>query len=171
MGAPISNTNAVRHGQRSNRHGLVHAKLGRRFASAYGHANSLRKAVEAQVKERHGGISLVQQAKIQSLLRLERALRALERAIATTPDMAPDGLRPTARIAIQQWTLQRDRLLAELLGNGRGRRLTVGRADGVRTFRASRRPRTHQRGPWRTWGPLPPSQQKASLTIAVEGPR
>ena len=117
-GSP-GNVNAVRHGQRSKRHGLVHAKLGRRFANAYGHANQLRKAVETLVAERHGSLSLLQQAKVQSLLRLEEGIRACEKLIAETPSMDAAEVRQQ-RYAIAQWTIQRDSLLAALLGDAAG---------------------------------------------------
>lgn len=119
VGAPPGNVNAVKHGQRSKRHGLVHAKLGRRFANAYGHANQLRKAVEALVTERHGSLSLLQQAKVQSLLRLEEGIRACEKLIAETPGMDAAEVRQQ-RYAIAQWTIQRDSLLAALMGDGDG---------------------------------------------------
>jgi len=118
MPAPIGNVNNVRHGMRSKRHGLVHAKLGRRFANAYGHVNQLRKAVETLLVERHGSLSLLQQAKVQSLLRLEEGIRACEKAIAESPNMKPDEVRQQ-RYAIAQWTMQRDSLLGELLGNAK----------------------------------------------------
>lgn len=117
MGPPQGNVNGVKHGLRSKRHGLVHAKLGKRFANAYGHSNSLRKAVEALLRERHGCLSLLQQAKVQSLLRLEEGVRALEKTMVETPDMDADGVLK-ARYAIAQWTVQRDTLLAELVGDG-----------------------------------------------------
>lgn len=119
MEAMKGNTNAVKHGLRSKRHGLVHAKLGRRFASAYGHANTLRKAIESLLIERHGGLSLLQQAKVQSLIRLEEGIRACEKVISETPNMAPDEVRQQ-RYAIAHWTAQRDSMLAELLGDARG---------------------------------------------------
>ena len=116
--APLGNTNAVRHGQRSKRHGLVHAKLGRRFASAYGHCNSLRKAVEGLIRQQHGSITLVEQARVQSLLRLEEGIRAVEKMMADNPSMGPEEVRSN-RAAIAQWTLTRDNILAELVGNGK----------------------------------------------------
>jgi len=109
------NTNSVKHGLRSKRYGLVHAKLGKRFAAAYGHVNQLRRAVESHVVERHGGLSLLQQAKIQSLLRLEEGIRACEKLMAESPKMDAAEVRQQ-RYAIAQWTCQRDSLLAELLG-------------------------------------------------------
>jgi hypothetical protein len=119
MPGTIGNTNAVRHGQRSARHGLVHAKLGRRFAAAYGHAGKLRREIERLLVERHGSLSLVEQARIQSVLRLEEGARALERAIAENPKMEAAELRQQ-RFAIQQFSLQRDRLLSVLLdGDGK----------------------------------------------------
>ncbi len=116
MPAPEGNINAVRHGLRSKRHGLVHAKLGRRFANAYGHANQLRKAVETLLVEKHGSLTLLQRAKVQSLLRLEEGIRACEKSMAETPGMPPDEVRQQ-RWAIAQWTMQRDSLLAALLGD------------------------------------------------------
>jgi len=120
MPAPLGNTNAVKHGLRSKRYGLVHAKQGKRFASAYGHCNQLRREVESLVRQGHGGLSLLQLAKIQSLLRLEEGIRACEKVIAETPKMAPNEVRQT-RWSISQWTMQRDSLLAELLGDCGGK--------------------------------------------------
>ena len=61
----------VRHGCRSQRHGLVHARLGKRFAAAYGHAGKLRRELERLLAERHGEIPLVEVARVQTVLRLE----------------------------------------------------------------------------------------------------
>ena len=108
------NVSSVKHGMYSKRYGLVHAKLGQRFASAYGHCNQLRRRVEFLLRQRHGSVSLMQQAKVQSLLRLEEGVRACEKMMAEAPGMTAEEVR-TQRYAIGQWTLQRDSLLAELL--------------------------------------------------------
>ena len=87
MPGTIGNTNAVRHGCRSQRHGLVHARLGKRFAAAYGHAGKLRRELERLPAQRHGEIPLVEVARVQTVLRPEQGARALERAIAENPKM------------------------------------------------------------------------------------
>lgn len=117
-GAPFGNLNRVVHGQRSQRtkrSGLVHAHLGKRFASAYGHANILRKAIEKLIIEKYGSVSLLHQARIQTILRLEEGCRALELAIRDNPKMGPEELRAN-RSSISQWTAQKDNALANLLG-------------------------------------------------------
>lgn len=118
-GPPQGNVSGIKHAGRSTRQrfGLVHAKLGRRFAAAYGHCNQLRREVERLVRQHHGGISLSQQARIQSLLRCEESCRALELMIRDKADtIAADELR-LHRHHIVQWSCQRDKILGELLGD------------------------------------------------------
>jgi len=115
-GAPDGNVNALKNGMRSNRHGLVHAKLSRKFGNAYGQINQLRKAIESLLIEKHGGVSLIQQAKIQSIVRLETGCRAVELTERENDSMDPEQLR-AQRHSIAQWTRERDNLLSELLGN------------------------------------------------------
>lgn len=114
-GAPFGNSNRLRHGMRSQRHGLIHPKLGPKFGPSYGQINKLRKAIEQLIIKRHGSVSLVQQAKIQSILRLETGCRCME--LLERKDECPtaEELR-TQRHSIAQWTRERDNLLAEVLG-------------------------------------------------------
>ena len=162
-GSP-GNVNAVRHGQRSKRHGLVHAKLGRRFANAYGHANQLRKAVRTLVAERHGSLSLLQQAKVQSLLRLEEGIRACEKLIAETPSIGRRGGSP-ATLCDREWTIQRDSLLAALLGDA------AGPADPWAALAADRAPPSPS--PVTTGGAdghqVEPIQENATVDAAASG--
>ena len=114
--------NSVRHGQRSqraNRNGLVHAKLGRRFGNQYGACNSLRKAIEAKLKEWHGSVGLAERGKVQTIVRLEESCRALEKAMCDTPGMSAEEIRLN-RESVTRWSQQRDNLLGSLLDNGNG---------------------------------------------------
>lgn len=113
------NVNAVRHGARSDRGGIVLAKLGKRFAPAYRHAVQLRRAVESLISAKHGSVPLLAIAKISTLCRLEVSCRASELAIRDTPNMTADELRQH-RSMIVQWSCQRDRLLASLVGDEAG---------------------------------------------------
>lgn len=115
-GAPEGNTNAVRHGGRSNRHGLAVAKLGKRMAGAYIDAARLRRAIEKAVEEKHGSLSLLQLGKIQTAIRHELSCRASETAIRDNPSMPPDQIRQH-REYICRWSRERDKLLTELLGD------------------------------------------------------
>lgn len=115
-GAPRNNTNSVKHGARSQRWGVTLAKLGDRFAPAYFDVCRLRKALERLVAERLGRVTLRERCRIQTLCRLEMSARASEMAIRDNPKMTAEELR-THRTMINQWSLQRDNILAELLGD------------------------------------------------------
>jgi hypothetical protein len=119
VGQP-DNVNSIKHGQRStrNRFGLVHRKLGQRFASAYGHCCQLRRAVERQVSDAQGSITLQQQALIQTLLRAEESCAAAEKLISENPQLTAEEIR-LQRDAIMRWSQQRDNLLAKLLDGKR----------------------------------------------------
>jgi hypothetical protein len=117
-GAPKGNTNAVKHGARSNRRGIVLAKVGRKLAQAYFDCAQLRLAIEDAIRKKHGGLTLMQIGQVQSVIRLELSARACEQTMRDHPDMPPDQLRQN-REAIVKWTLQRDKLMAELLGDDR----------------------------------------------------
>ena len=115
-GAPEGNVNRVVHGGRSARHGVVLARLGKRFRGAYVDACHLRTHIETLVRQRHGELTLSQVAKIQTLARLEQSSRALELGMRDGGDkMTVDDLI-RARTMIGQWSRERDNLLAELLG-------------------------------------------------------
>jgi len=116
MAAQPGNVNAVRTGHRGRGFGLVHAKLGRRFAGAYADVCKLGIAVERLVRQKHGSLSLWHAARIQTLQRIEESARAAEYSIHHNQEMGPDELRQQ-RDAIVRWTQQRDNLLRELLGD------------------------------------------------------
>ena len=114
-GAPRNNCNAMRHGARSKRRELPVAYLGRRHASAGHDVSRLRTRLERLVRDRLGDVPLVTQATIQTITRLEASCRLAEQSIREHPDMGPADLR-SLRESIVRWSLQRDRLLRELLG-------------------------------------------------------
>ena len=115
MPAPDGNANAYRHGGRTERFGLAHARLGRKFATAYHDLNRLRAAVEGLLRQAHGELTVCQVGRIQTLIRLEESCRACELLIRQNPDMPANELRQH-RESIVRWSLQRDKLLGELLG-------------------------------------------------------
>jgi hypothetical protein len=115
-GAPVGNANALKHGGRSKRCGLVAARLGDKFSQPYVDAMRLRKAIESQVREKHGELTLEQVGMIQTLIRLELSARALEQSQRESPGM-PAGDLLKLREAVIKWSLQRDRILSELLGD------------------------------------------------------
>lgn len=119
MGAPTGNVNAVKHGARSKRAGIVLAKLGDGLEQAYMDASKLRQAIEAEVSQKRGSLSILDRAKIQTICRLELSARASEMAIRKDSKMLGDQLR-LQREAIVKWTLQRDKLMGELLGDVAG---------------------------------------------------
>ena len=114
-GAPAGNLNNVRHGHRSNRDGVVLAKLGRRFNGAYHDVCRLRVGIERLVSNGHESIPLRQRMKIQSICRLETSIRALEMAIRDDGKMGTAEMR-SCRESISRWTVQRDNALNALLG-------------------------------------------------------
>jgi len=116
MAAAPENTNALKHGRRSQRHGIVLAKLGRRFAPAHIDVLRLRRAIEEQVRQRFGGLSLLAMAQVNAACRLEQACRVLELLLRDTPDMGAEETRAN-RAQLVQWSCQRNNILAGLLGN------------------------------------------------------
>lgn len=133
-GAQPGNTNRVTHGGRSQRFGIVLARLGRKFRTSYVDVLRLRRELETILRQQHGELTLLQIARIQTVARLEQSSRALELSIREDQNMAPDALR-LARHQIVQWSCQRDRILSELLGGNVG-------ADGT--------------DPWATLDATPP---------------
>ena len=119
MGAPSDNVNAIRHGGRSRRHGVVLAKYGKRFSQAYSDSCRLRRQIETLLAGQHGSLNLTQQAKIQTLCRLEQSARASEMLTRDNPDMSSDEVL-RHRSMIVQWSAQRDNLLRDLLGDNVG---------------------------------------------------
>ena len=113
------NVNALKTGRRSSRPGTVLARLGPRFSQCYQDVCRLRRGVESILKAKHGGVGLVESARVQSLCRLELNCRIAEQTIRETPAMPPDELR-ALRSLVGQWTSQRDNGLASLLGDGGG---------------------------------------------------
>ena len=69
MGAIENNVNAVKHGLRSKRFGLIMAKPGKRFGSAYADVCRLRREIETIMGSRNGGPTLSERAKAQTILR------------------------------------------------------------------------------------------------------
>ena len=115
-GAPKGNVNRVSHGLRSSRDGVVLAKLGRKAAGLYHDVMRLRKAVEAIVGKRCGGVTLRQRMRIQTACRLEMGIRSLELGLRDERQVSLSELRST-RESIARWAVQRDNVLAALLGN------------------------------------------------------
>jgi len=116
MGAPLGNVNAVRHGARSKRHGVVLARLGKRYAEPYHAALQLRREVETLLGAENGTLTLMQTARIQTLCRLEMSARIAELTLRKDPDLSADAVRQL-RHAINTTSRERDNLLAELLGS------------------------------------------------------
>ncbi len=93
--------------------------MGPKYSQAYADVCRLRKAIERTLGRKHGQLTLIQGARVQSLCRLELNCRIAEQTIRDTPAMPSKELAST-RSLIAQWTCQRDKMLAELLGNGKG---------------------------------------------------
>jgi hypothetical protein len=119
MAGQPENTNALSSGRRSARPGTVLARLGPRYSQCYRDVLRLRRGVESLLRRQHGGVTLLQGARVQSLCRLELNCRIAEQGVRDNPAMAPEQLR-AERSLIAQWTCQRDNLLARLLGDGAG---------------------------------------------------
>ncbi len=116
MPGKLGNTNALKSGRRSTRPGTVLAVLGRRYSQAYRDVCRLRREVEAKLGGR-AALSVFLAARLQCLCRLELGCRVSELTIRDGK-LPPEQLR-AERSLIAQWTCQRDRLLGELLGNGK----------------------------------------------------
>lgn len=116
MGGPIGNTNAVKNGNRSKRPGVVLARLGRKYKTAYADALRIRRELVALVGATSGGPTLLQAARIQTACRLELSVRIAEQSLREQPDMAVEEIR-AQRSCITQWCSQRDNLLMELIGD------------------------------------------------------
>ncbi len=119
MTATLQTTTAPTSGRQSGRPGTVLPRLGPRYSQVYADVCRLRKAVERTLGRKHTELSLVEGARLQSLCRLEMNCRIAEQGIRETPDMSPAELR-SMRSCIATWTVQRDKMLGELLGNGNG---------------------------------------------------
>lgn len=116
MGAPIGNVNNLKTGRRSSRPGTVLARLGPRYSQPYQDVCRLRRGVESLLKQRHGRVSLLQAARIQTLCRLELNCRLAELSVRDHRDMSVESLR-AERSVIAQWSQQRDNVLMELVGD------------------------------------------------------
>jgi hypothetical protein len=79
----------------------------------------LRKGVESILRAKHGQIGIIQAARVQSLCRIELSARIAEQSIRDDPKLTADELR-VQRLAIGQWTRERDGLLAKLVGEDVG---------------------------------------------------
>jgi hypothetical protein len=119
MPGPIGNINGATHGRRSSRPGVVLARLGKRYSQIYQDVLRLRRGVESILKQNHGGVTLLQAAKVQSLCRLELSCRIAEQTLRDTPTLPSEQIQQT-RHSIGQWSCQRDNLLAALLGDSGG---------------------------------------------------
>lgn len=118
-GAQPGNLNAMRHGGRARqeRVGFVLAALGAKDRTAYVHARTIRKALDKLILAKQGEITKYQDARIQTLLRLELSCRTTERAMREDSDMGPAD-RAKLRKLICDWSIERDKILLELIGDG-----------------------------------------------------
>ncbi len=84
---------------------------------AYRDGCTLRHTVEVRIKQRTGRLTPWQAGRVQTLLRLEESSRALELEIRLKgADMSTSDIRAN-RESVVRWSLQRDNILAELLGS------------------------------------------------------
>lgn len=114
MPAAPGNTNAVKHGGRSARPGVVLARLGKQYSQPYRDALRLRLQAETQLRGTYGKVSILQASRLQTVCRLELSCRIAERTIQNHPELTPEELR-AQRSMVTQWSMQRDNLLAKLL--------------------------------------------------------
>lgn len=114
----VGNANAMKNGHRSKRPGTVLQRLGPRYKQAYSDVLRLRKQAERSLGRVHAELTLTESASLQTICRLELAVRIAEKTIATTPDLPPEELRALLAV-ITQWSAQRDNRLAKLLA-GKG---------------------------------------------------
>ena len=61
-GAPLGNSNALKHGRRSNRPGTVLARLGKKYSRAYGDVLYLRRQIQSLLGTNSSGLTLLQSA-------------------------------------------------------------------------------------------------------------
>jgi len=95
------------------RRGLQLARQGKRFSVIYKAVLKLRQHLEAAVAGPDGKLTLLQEARVQSAVRLEQNARSAELSLRD------DRLEPEEahklREAICRWSCQRDGIIAELL--------------------------------------------------------
>ena len=101
---------------RAKRNGVVLARLGRRFNGVYHDVSRLRSAIEKLISNGSEILPLRQRMKIQSICRMETSIRAMEMAIRDDGEMGTAEMR-SCRESISRWTVQRDNMLAKLIGD------------------------------------------------------
>jgi hypothetical protein len=95
------------------------AKPGKRFKSAYADVLRLRREIESMLASRNGGPTLLERARVQSILRIELNSRIEEILIRDNPALTPEEVR-AGRESIGRWTRERDNLIFKLLGDASG---------------------------------------------------
>ena len=115
-GAPQGNTNRLTHGGRSRRPGVVLPTLGKKHRRVYADVLALRAALESALKT-SGRLTLAATLRVQTICRLEMAIRLTERRIATET-LTVDQEQPL-RLSIIQWTFQRDNAVQTLVGDAK----------------------------------------------------
>lgn len=114
-GAAEGNANALRHGIRSQRYGLVLSRLGKRSQSAMHDVQRFRRALEKKLSD-DGKIPLGirQLCRIQTACRFEAAIRSMELAIREQDQDLPIMDRLKLHEAIIRWGNIRDSILTRL---------------------------------------------------------
>lgn len=141
MGAPLDNTNSLRHGTRSRRMGMALATMNRKYRSGYVRAVTLRKEIEAALAERGVPQTVLVIAKVQTALRLHIGCEMLEAELRRQEGLTIGEVQ-SARTMISQWSIMRDKAIAELLGDGRGETDAWAVLDHARAAQTSEAP-TH----------------------------
>jgi len=119
-GPPLGNTNAITHGLRAQRDGLVMPRMARKLRYIQGYVFKLRKAVEAQVEKTQGKLDLATRSAANLIAHYERA------SLAIYADLAERGeeMEPETRANLYTKALwaaeRRHRLILSLVGDSGG---------------------------------------------------
>ena len=118
MAGPIENTNAVKHGARSPRNGIVLAALDKRHANITVDLRRLKRTLNPYVQHLQGKDRLKAIAMVNQIARWEMTARVMQKTIVTG-NLSPE-LMLTYLNGIGQATARRDALLNKLLDGKAG---------------------------------------------------
>jgi hypothetical protein len=116
--AEIGNTNAVRHGSRSKRSGVVLAALADRHAAIAVDLRRLKRTLDPYVQHRQGADRLKAVAMVNEICRWEMSARVMQKTMATE-SLSPE-LMLTYLNSIGNATRNRNAMITKLVGDGKG---------------------------------------------------
>ncbi len=149
MGATEGNTNAAKHGGRTQRHGMVLGNLGKRYRAIQGYVKRLRMDLEAHVRKAHGELTPVHYAEVNLAARYETTALIAQRLVVADPELPAAEVLSLLKTVC--WaTLERNRAIERLGLSGKGQ--AAGSLwDALDAAQAQARPAARRRrlGAWR----------------------